>query len=251
MKVLITGKNSKDLEPTVKQLGFEVVEENPEVIISYGGDGTLLASERQFPGIPKLPTRNDSVSKKCPEHETEILLKKLTQGQLELKEYSKLETKIDLSTSSEQGVKTLFALNDFVIRNKEPMHSIRFTVTSHSHPVPDTGSINNLLIGDGIVISTPFGSSGYFQSITRQTFEGGLGLAFNNTTEKMEPQFFSENDEIIFKLVRGNATLTSDNSPEIYTIPEGSELTFKLSSEKAKIYELDSLRCPNCIVTRG
>ena len=240
MKVLITGKNSKDLEPTVKQLGFEVVEENPEVIISYGGDGTLLASERQFPGIPKLPTRNDSVSKKCPEHETEILLKKLTQGQLELKEYSKLETKIDLSTSSEQGVKTLFALNDFVIRNKEPMHSIRFAIQN-----------GKLLIGDGVVVSTPFGSSGYFQSITRQTFTSGFGLAFNNTTEKMDPQFFSENDEIVFKLVRGNATLTSDNSPEIYTIPEGSELTFKLSSEKAKIYELDSLRCPNCIVTRG
>ncbi len=248
MKVIVTGKNSKDLEGLVKNLGFELDSENPDVIISYGGDGTLLASERKYPGIPKLPTRDSLVSKKCSDHETESLLKELQNGELELKEYSKLETIIDPSESSGQK---LLALNDFVIRNKEPMHSIRFTVTTPRHPISDTGSIsNNLLIGDGIIISTPFGSTSYFKSVTQQTFDSGFGLAFNNTTEKMEPQFFNKDASVLFKLVRGDAALTSDNSPDIYTIPEGTEITFKLSTEVAKIYELESLRCPNCLVTR-
>src|SRR3989338_7529877 len=244
MKVLVSGKNSEDLEPLVKQLGFEIVSENHEAVISYGGDGTVLASERQYPSIPKLPIRSDSVSKKCADHQSKDLLKKLLQGKLDLTEYRKLETTIE--------GKPLLALNDFVIRNKDAIHSIRFRMTVPSHPVPDTGSINNnLFIGDGVVISTPYGSSGYFQSITGQTFDSGFGLAFNNTTEKLEPQFFNEEDQISFKLSRGQAALTSDNAPDIYLIPEGMEISFKLSDQTAKIYELDSLRCPNCIVTRG
>lgn len=240
MKVLLDGKNSSDIKELVEDTGFEVVDKDPQVIISYGGDGTLLSSEREFPGIPQLPIRNSKVCKKCPEHGEEILLKKLLDGSLKIKEYSKLETEINPSTSSGQGVKTLLALNDFVIRNKEPMHSIRFTVSSEK-----------LLIGDGIVISTLFGSTGYFKSVTGLTFEKGFGLAFNNTTEKIEPQFLSDNDQVVFKLVRGYATLSFDNSPDIYVIPEGMELIFKLSSEVAKIYELESMRCPNCKVIRG
>lgn len=233
MKVLLSGKNSKDIENLISQLEFEVVNDNPDMVISYGGDGTLLASERNYPGIPKLPIRDIKVCKKCSEHETEDLLKKLSQGELELMEYSKLETSIE--------GKKILALNDFVIRNKDTIHSIRFKI------LPS----NKLLIGDGIVISTPFGSTGYFKSITGQTFNKGFGLAFNNITEKLDPLFLKEIDQITFKLVRGQAALTSDNAPDIYLIPEGMEIKFKLSFQKAKIYELESLRCPNCIVTRG
>lgn len=240
MKVLLFGKNSENIKELVEKLGLEVITQNPEVILSFGGDGTLLSSERNYPSVPKLPIRDSLVCKKCSEHGEEVLLKKLLEGKLELKEYSKLETEIENQK--------LLALNDFVIRNKEPMHSIRFIV---SFPQKRESINNKLLIGDGIVVSTPFGSTGYFKSITGQSFEKGFGLAFNNTTEKLEPQFFTEKDEVNFKLVRGQAGLTSDNNPDIFPIAEGSEIIFELSHQKAKIYELESLRCPNCKVTRG
>ncbi len=238
MKVLLTGKNAKNIEPLIKNLGlpagrqgFEIVTANPEAVISYGGDGTLLYSERTYPGVPKLPIRDSLICKKCPRHDENLLLQKLLQGKLNLKEYKKLETTILF--------KTFYALNDFVIRNRYPIHTIRFQVT------------NNLLLGDGIVISTPFGSTGYFNSITRQTFDKGFGVAFNNTTEKIAPLLLKDKDEITFKLVRGQATLSFDNNPDIFNIDEGSELTFKLSDKVARIYELNSLRCPNCRVKRG
>lgn len=232
MKALIVGKSSKDIEELIKNLGFEIITSNPDVVISYGGDGTLLYSERLYPGIPKLPIRDSLICKKCPRHGEKFLLQKLFSNKLKIKEYRKLETTI--------FYQTFLALNDFVVRNTKPIHTIRFQVTG----------TNKLLIGDGVVISTPFGSSGYFKSITGKTFDKGFGLAFNNTTEQLSPVFFKENDKVIFKLIRGNATLSFDNNPDIFNIDEGSEITFKLSEKTAKIYELESLRCPDCEVTR-
>lgn len=233
MKVLLTGKNTKDVEGLVKKSGFEIVNSNPDTIISYGGDGTLLASERLYPGIPKLPIRNSKICVKCSNHKEEDLLKKLLEGKLQIKEYKKLETVV--------LYKKLLALNDFVIRNVNPIHAIRFKT-----------SINNrLFIGDGIVLSTPFGSSGYFKSITGKTFRDSFGLAFNNTTEKMAPVFFKDKDQLAFKLIRGTATLSFDNNPDLLKVDEGSEIVFQVSDQIARIYEPESLRCPNCMVTRG
>lgn len=230
MKVLFNGKKSKNIEELAKSFGFEIVTSNPDVIISYGGDGTLLSCERQYPGIPKLPIRDSLVCNKCPKHADEVILKKLIQGELKPTEYRKLETEILF--------KKFYALNDFVVRNSSPTHAIRFKTS------------DKLLIGDGIIISTPFGSSGYFKSITEQTFKEGFGIAFNNTTEKINPLLLKDKDTVNFNLLRGKATLSLDNSPDIFTIDEGSELIFKLSDQVARIYEDTSLRCLDCKVIR-
>lgn len=231
MTVLLKGKNAKNIEGLVKSLGLKIVTADPDIIISYGGDGTLLSAERNYPKIPKLPLRNSQFCHKCANHEDEVVLKKLSEGKLKLKEYEKLETTV--------LYKKFYALNDFVIRNFSPAHAIRFMVN------------DKFLIGDGIVICAPFGSSGYFKSITGQTFEDGFGVAFNNTTEKVNPLFLKDTDSVTFQLTRGKATLSFDNSPDIFTIDEESELIFKLSDQVAKIYEDTSLRCPNCQIIRG
>ena len=236
MKVLLYGRTAKNIEGLVKSLGlpagrqgFQLVSSNPEMVISYGGDGTLLSTERRFPHIPKLPLRSSQLYNKCPDHQDEVVLKKLKAGKLKLKEYRKLVTTI--------LYKNFYALNDFVIRNSDPTHSIRFKTSL---------SEDKLLIGDGIVISTSFGSTGYFKSITGQIFNKGFGLAFNNTTEKLPPVFLSNEDKVTFKLIRGKATLSFDNSPDMFVIDEGSELIFSLSDQTAQIYEAASLRCPDC-----
>ncbi|TSC87574.1 MAG: ATP-NAD/AcoX kinase [Microgenomates group bacterium Gr01-1014_7] len=231
MKVLTFGKASKNIDPLVKELGFEIVTSNPEVIISFGGDGTLLSAERQYPGIPKLPLRNSQICNKCASHEDETVLKKLLDGRLQLKEYKKLETIV--------LYKNFYALNDFVVRNSDPTHTIRFLAN------------DKYFIGDGIVVASIFGSTGYFKSITGKKFEAGFGIAFNNTTEKVPPVFLGDKDTVTFNLKRGKATLSFDNSRDIFNIDEGSELIFKLSDQTAKIYEPATLRCPNCKIIKG
>ncbi len=248
MKILINGKNPKSIEELAKNLGLKVVSTNPDVIISFGGDGTLLSAERKYPGIPKLPIRDPLVWKKCGQHSEELLLRLLSQDKLQLKEYNKLETVVE--------GQTITALNDFIIRNKEAVHAIRFQVTVPSHPerAKPFGSEpqgrrrveGSILIGDGIIVATPLGSSGYFKSVTQQTFNSGFGLAFNNTTEKIQPIIFKKGDQVTFKLIRGHGSLTFDNSHYQYSIKEGGEITFKLSLQTAKIYEAKTLRCPDC-----
>ncbi len=246
MKILLTGKNAKNIEPLVRSLGFKIVTSNPDAIISYGGDGTLLSSERKYPGIPKLPIRDSLICNKCPDHDETALLKQLLESQLSFKEYKKLHTNV--------AGKELYALNDFVIRNEEQIHSIRFKI------LYDDSTPSELLIGDGIVVTTPFGSTGYFKNITGESFTDGFAVALNNVTEKNSKATYLDQDEdnkkdgwekICFQLVRGKATLTFDNSEDIFHLPEGTKLSFKLSDQVAQIYEAQSLRCPNCKVTRG
>ncbi len=233
MRVLLYGKFAKDIEGLVKSSGFEIVQDNPDVIITYGGDGTLLSAERNHPGIPKLPIRNSKVCIKCPNHDEKTLLEKLKTGELQLEQHPKLEA----SFTGE----TVYAINDIVIRNKEAIHAIRFEIFN-----PKLEINEKLIIGDGIVAATTFGSSAYFKSITRKTFDKGFALAFNNPTEPLEPIFFDEKDSFKFKLLRGLASLTYDNGHSISQVPEGDEVTFKISNKKAQIYKLDSLRCTDC-----
>lgn len=228
MKTVIVGKDLKEITKLVKSLGFEVIKKNPELVISYGGDGTLIHSERHHPGIPKLPMRNSKVCKKCPKHEDKKVLQDFLTGKLKLEEYQKLHTKV-------LG-KDLYALNEFVIRNELPIQAIRFRV----------GSSKQLQIGDGIVVSTPFGSTGYFKSVTGETFTDGFALAFNNTTAKINPVYINPDGFIEFELVRGKAVLAYDNNPDMYHLSVGTKLKFKLSDQVAQIYGYEIMRCPNC-----
>lgn len=237
MKILLYGKNAQDIRSLVEQAGFEVVTENPDVVLTYGGDGTLLASERQFPEISKLPIRDSKVCKKCSDHETDHLLQLLKNNQIPLTQQTKLETSFEGNTMT--------ALNDIVIRNKSAYHAIRFYLYKNDTKTPD-----QLVIGDGIVASTPFGSTGYYQSITKKTFDHNYQIVFNNIVGDFPPVEFAKADEIKLQIVRGPAELTSDNNPETIELVEGNEVRIKVSDQTAKIYSPQTLRCPSCEVRR-
>ncbi|MEM7816858.1 MAG: hypothetical protein QXZ20_03015, partial [Candidatus Aenigmatarchaeota archaeon] len=95
--------------------------------------------------------------------------------------------------------------------------------------------ITNELIGDGIVISTPYGSRGYFKSITRKTFEKGIGIAFNNTTKKMKPMIIDDNSIIEILINRGKGVIAFDNNPRLIRIKDRDVIKIKKSEKKARI----------------
>jgi len=235
-KVFLFGKNSDSIRHFIPQFNLELVEDTPEVIISYGGDGTLLSAERKYPGIPKLPIRDSKTCKKCPAHTTEALLKALAEGLLNFKYFPKLEAKTESAD--------ILAINDIVIRNTTPMHALRFRVFLNGQQIkPD------VIIGDGVVITTPFGSSGYYQSITRETVNSGFALAFNNTTKHLESIKFTSPQDIKIVIIRGPGSLSSDNNPKIYSLKENDEVKITASPHKAQIF-MDTLRCENCVISR-
>lgn len=237
MKIQLYGKNSQDIASLVKTTGFEIVDDNADVIITYGGDGTLLAAERQFPQIPKLPIRDSKVCKKCSDHETEHLLRLLKADQIELTKQPKLETIFDGNQ--------LIALNDIVIRNKSAYHAIRFYISKN-----DIRYTEKLIIGDGIVASTAFGSTGYYQSITKTTFSTDFQIVFNNTVTATPALEFKSGDIISIDIVRGPGEMTSDNNPETIELIEGNQAVIRVSEAIAQIYSPQTLRCSKCEIHR-
>lgn len=237
IKVSLFGKNSDSIRHFVPQFGLELVEDKPEVIVSYGGDGTLLSAERKYPGIPKLPIRDSKTCKKCPIHTTEYLLKALSEDTIELQIFPKLEAK--------SGNQDFLAINDIVVRNSTPMHALRFRLFVSNQSIKP-----EIVIGDGVVATTAFGSTGYYQSITRKTIEEGFALAFSNTTQVIESFKFSLGEEIKVVIVRGPGTLSSDNNPKLLGLREGAEVRIFASTHKARIYVKSTLRCPDCVILR-
>jgi len=222
----IVGRNTKSknaLKKTLKRLGFEYRIIKPGFIISLGGDGTFLFSERKYPGIPKILMRDSNICKKCDDLEYDELFMKILLGNYVIVKHMKLE--------AIHNRKKYLATNDFIIRNKTPVHAIRFLVDVDDKEMP-------LIIGDGIVVSTPFGSSGYHESITRKTFKEGIGLAFNNTTVDFKHKVLHENSIVKIKLLRHDAHFGVDNDPKIMTFRQGETITIKRSKKTSKVIKV-------------
>ena len=210
MKLKVFAKNKEKipcLKKKILKLSSDVVFSNkPDFIICFGGDGTLLHSERLHPGVPKLVIRDDSICRSCNSGDLGFLLKNFFQGKYEIVDEPKLLARINNNE--------LIATNDVVIRNADQHHAIRFDVKINNKLFKD-------VIGDGVVISSAFGSSAYFNSITRKTFRKGQGVAFNNSTIPFEP-VIKENIKITFELKRNKAYLTSDNDSKKIILKEGA-----------------------------
>ena len=120
------------------------------------------------------------------------------------------------------------AVNDIVIRNKNQYEAIRFNVKINNK------DLNSKFIGDGIIVSTVFGSTGYFNSITKTTFTKGIGLAFNNILARTY-EILKEDDVIDLILLKGQALVSADNNKKLISLKENSKIRIKKSKEKAFI----------------
>jgi NAD+ kinase len=226
MKVLIFGEKRKDVEKTVAGMGFKVVENKPDLILSYGGDGTMMLAESKFPGIPKVILKKDgSICKKCSPLSNGEVLTRIRKGSYKIEKLWKLKATI--------AGKTILGMNDIIIHNKDARHAIRYKVWVNNKEISST------IIGDGIVVATPFGSTAYYRSITDSFFEIGMGLAFNNSTEQADHIVLKEDSEIKIKIIRGPVIIYADNQPEFIDAEEGDEIKIKKSNIVAKILKVN------------
>ena len=221
VNVAIFGTNKSTIETLVKEAGFTITERNPEIVLSFGGDGTLMRSEVAFPGVPKVALRDSSICKKCSALPNEEILKQLAKG-----EYTK-ETLFKLEARAKG--KELVGLNDIIVHNKDPRHGIRY------HLSVNRRDIGHEIVGDGIVVATPFGSTGYFRSITDSFFEIGIGIAFNNSTERFDHMLVGEESIIEMSITRGPAVVYADNHEDSIELLPGDKVTIQKSSHLAVI----------------
>lgn len=214
-------EKAKDLQYQAEQYGFKHFQEAPDFVISMGGDGTFLIAERDTPGIPKLLVRDSIICYKCQDKPIDDMLKAIQSGNSRIREIVKIEA------SHPNG--QLVSVNDVILRNKNPTQAIRFSVEVNGEEIDD------MVIGDGIVAATPFGATGYYRSITRKTFDHGIGVAFNNSTQLKPPLVLNKQSEVMITMIRGVGQLACDNSPNIEYVEEGDRITIRESEQIARL----------------
>ncbi|MCK5474157.1 MAG: NAD(+)/NADH kinase [Candidatus Aenigmarchaeota archaeon] len=199
MKVFVVGLKSKLLEKRLLEKGFVLDYNTPEVVFTYGGDGTILASERSYPGVPKVTIKHSLFCYKCAfkEEELESILTRIKNKKHKIEEHTKIKTTAK--------TKTLVSLNEIQLHNKKPTKAIRFNI------YVDKKILFENVVGDGVVIATPYGSTAYYKSVGGKSFKKGIGIALNNPHTHESSVVVNNSSEIEIEILRECAQLFSDN----------------------------------------
>ncbi len=237
LRVLVYGRNLEDLLPLLNQFPVELVQAKPDLVISHGGDGSLLGAERLFPGVPKCPIRDRKQNPKCPQHSEIDTLEKLFSGKLD---QSRLE-KVCAEVGNGQ---TLEGLNDLVLSRELVSSAIRYRIRI------DGKLLCAQVVSDSLVIATAFGSTGYFQSITHGNFQAGIGLAFNNAMDGPDFTILPAGAKISVQILRGPALLAADNNPELLSLNDDDCILIQLSKPETVVYGIEVFRCQECYQLR-
>lgn len=122
-----------------------------DVLIVLGGDGTILTSIHNLED-PETPVfaisygRGGYLAESRPENALESV-KKILSGEYHLERYIRLEVRLN-------GIKVGDAVNEVYISNAFPGKVIDYTISIDNRKL-------TTVVGDGVIISTPLGSTAY------------------------------------------------------------------------------------------
>ncbi len=225
--------------------GLRQVTKDPDAVISYGGDGTTLKTEHLYPGVPKICVRDWDVCPACgplakhvdiPRRSGvqlcaacfEEVLDRAIKGNYKIIE----ETKLVASTNAGGKKFEAEALNEVQLHNLNPMQAVRFDLYLN-------GKIfQRECVSDGVIISTPYGSTGYYYSVSGgKTFRKGIGIIQNNPKFAQEPTVITQ--DLGKFVLRGVVTRTKgllfvDNLPRFAKLSQGDEFFVRKAKGTAR-----------------
>lgn len=204
----------------------------PDFVVTHGGDGTILYAERKYPGIPKIAIRGSSGGYKCLYNESDLenIILKIENGEYGIREEPKLETLF-------KEIKYL-SLNEVQVHNQNPTKAIRFSILVDKKPLYWD------VVGDGVVVTAPFGSTAYYASVSgfKSGFSGNwIGIVLNNPYKYEHDKGVIDkfclvdiNSYINIKIIRDGGLLLFDNDNNAIIVKEGDEISIGISKNMAK-----------------
>ena len=223
LRAILFGAEAGSLLPQLEKYSqIEIVENAPDVIVCYGGDGTLLSAELKWPGVPKVPIRNSRRGNRCIPHPPAKVIERLLNDRLTRTEFLKITCAV-YNDGAEKPKHTVTAMNECNVHMGHINLAVRFTFWLDEEPFGNGGEI----IGDGFIVSTPFGSTAYFNQITRGVFHTGIGIAFKNTPELTSHLVVPETVVVRALITRGPAVLAYDNTLKYLDLREGDRLELR------------------------
>ena len=174
MHFLIFTNKSKDKKNTVTKKAADFLRKNgaevsfrkdgsplPEgldAVLVLGGDGTLLQASRDVvdPGVPLLGVNLGTLGFLAEVSKEELIpaLQRLLSGSYRIEERMMLYGKL---MEGEKKVMGERALNDIVTTRSGPLRIMHYEVSVNGEPLA-------AFHGDGLIVSTPTGSTGYNMS---------------------------------------------------------------------------------------
>jgi NAD+ kinase len=236
-----TIEKINSLIEAAKHSEFTVVDDhkNANIIVSIGGDGTFLQAVRKtnfrsdclYAGIAV----NNTLSLYCDFHldDREKMIQAMNDSQIEVRRYPVLEVKIDNNTSFKclnecsirSGIIKTFVIDVFI----DDLHFETFR-------------------GDGMLISTPTGSTGYTKSVNGAIVDpmlpclqvSELASLNNNRYRTLGSSFIlSDTRKLKLKVVQdGNDYPVIGMDNEALSVRHVQELEFGLSDQPIKTVKL-------------
>ena len=144
----------KSIDITNNNISYFSTKNPPEVdfLLCLGGDGTLISGVRIFsnPSVPVLGVHLGGLGFLA-QITPEVLIDKLDSVK---KEEFKIQDRLVLSAKISNNDNSFFAVNDFVVQNETSFRVTSLSLYIDNQHVSDYKS-------DGIIISTPTGSTAY------------------------------------------------------------------------------------------
>ncbi len=231
MNVLLYGHESEKLRPLVeKHAALKLVSDAPDTVVCFGGDGTLLTAERLWPGVPKVPLRNSRRGIRCIAAPPDGVIAQLAAGKLVPQPQLKLACHVEFGRNKKPA-QDMVALNEVSGHMGRVTSSLRFRVWFDGRAYGS--SSDKEIIGDGFVVCSPFGSTAYFNEVTRGVFWQGIGVAFKYTNEHTTHIIVPEDTTVRVQITRGPAVIAHDSAPEILDADADDVLTIRRADETA------------------
>lgn len=217
--------------------------DKPDMVFVLGGDGTMLRAARDYmnSSIPLIGINLGSVGYLTEVDRENLLpaLEKIIDGDFEIEERMMLE---GTCIKSGEEVGKFRALNDISVLKAVPFQAINFNIYVNDKFLKDYSA-------DGVIVSTPTGSTGYNLSAGGPIVEPGADLIVltpvSPHTLMHRSIILSPNDEIRIELKARNGisqpAVASADSANIVDLSSTDTVILRKSEKRIKIVKVSSL----------
>lgn len=217
-------------------------EERPDAVIVLGGDGTMLRSARDYveEGIPLLGVNLGGLGYLTEIDRENIFpsLERLVKGDFFIEERMMLEGNV---IRGKTPVNRAIALNDISVLKSQPFRAINFDVYVN-------GQFLKAYSADGVVVSTPTGSTGYNLSAGGPIVEPGADLLVLTPvcphTMNSRSIILSAEDEILIEIKEAKnggeqLSFAMSDGASHFELKTGDGFVMRRSDKRTRIIKLN------------
>jgi NAD+ kinase len=229
-KILFDSNAAKLLKK--KTTSDEVIREEADLILVFGGDGAFLGAARHFHGSEAFFAgvrygKLGFLTEYLPS-EIEKVLGKFFQGEFRVSERIALSAEV---LRGKKIVKKMFALNEMVVNQNKLSRMIKLEIEMDTKPITTYNS-------DGVILATPTGSTAYSLSaggpIVYPSLNAFVLTPINPHLLANRPLMIPDNREIAVIVRNANVTLTADGQ-KTFALKEGDKVLIRKAAQPIKV----------------